>query len=56
MIYRYGILLCLVSFGLTVHGYDNFMTPDIDEGAIGSGYNNSITPGIYEGVIGREAP
>ena len=33
-------------------GYDNYMTPSIDEGAWGSGYDNYMTPGIDEGAIG----
>ena len=45
-------LLILLSSGVAIgQGYDNYSTPDIDEGAIGSGYDNYSTPGIDEGAI-----
>ena len=39
-------------FSFTAKGYDNFLTPSIDEGAIGSGMDNFLTPLINEGPIG----
>ena len=59
MIVRYCIgiiavilLLATSSYAQWSSGYDNYMTPSIDEGAIGSGYDNYMTPGIDEGAIG----
>ena len=32
--------------------YDDYATPGINEGAIGSGWDDYLTPDINEGVIG----
>jgi len=37
---------------LMAQGYDNPLTKDIDEGAIGTGYDNPLTKDIDEGAIG----
>ncbi len=45
------IIGALFANTLIAQGYDNFMTPDIDEGSIGTGYDNFMTPDIDEGSI-----
>jgi len=50
-----GLLLsfCLTSVGFA-QGYDDPLTPGIDEGAIGSGYDNPLTKDVNEGKIGSD--
>ncbi len=42
-----SVLFPEFSFG---EGFDDLMTPDINEGAISSGFDDFMTPGINEGA------
>ena len=56
---KISCLLCVIalvlSFSTSTYarsGYDDFTTPNINEGTIGGGYDDFTTPDINEGAIG----
>ena len=51
------VIALVLSFSTSAYaqwgsGYDDYTTPNINEGAIGSGYDDYTTPNINEGAFG----